>query len=405
MFMNAALLFRPTWFQAINRKIRRFPAWVGYRLIGKGSRWFYRRLGVQFLDKPQTAALLSPYEQATYPATPLSLSEVVDRADSSKVYFAATQDQSETASVWLLTQVNGAYWQLPYGSIRDSKHVLCTDINTDDFYRNVLHRKPRRQRSTRMLLAPWSHYLDGVVWGGYFDFVLLVLGKLCLMKEVLSEAEFSEALVSYPLFDTPYEREYLWLLGVSVDRVVDSRVTQVGFERCVLANTGHWFYPNKAYIDALRKHILPKLPPPTSKRSRVYISRAGRRRVINESALIELLQTYGIETIEDKPRTVAEQIAIYKNAEFIMGPHGASFVNILWCQPGTHLFELFAPTYYPDFYRNMAEQLGLQYSAYFHGPAGTDNWAKGLEDDIYVSVNELEQCLRKAFANTLPLEN
>ncbi|MBO0939345.1 glycosyltransferase family 61 protein [Fibrella sp. HMF5335] len=403
--MNLPVPVRPTWLQAISRKIRRFPAKMGYLLVGKGSRWLYRRLGVQFLDKPQTAALLAPNERSTYPANRFSLSQVADLANPSKIYFKPTQDESEPVSVWVVGNADGAFWQLPYGSVRDSRHVLCTDINTDDFYRNVLHRTSRKQRNTKTLLAPWSHYLDGVVWGGYFDFVLLVLGKLCRMKEVLSAAEFNDALVAYPLFDTPYEREFLWLLGISVDRVVDSRKTHVQFEQCVLANTGHWFYPNKADIDALRRQIMPKLPAPVGKRNRVYISRVGRRRVINESALIELLRSYDIEIIEDKPRTVAEQIAIYQNAEFIIGPHGASFVNIIWCQPGTHLFELFAPTYYPDFYRNMAEQLGLQYSAYFYGPAGTGDWAKGLEDDIYVSVDELEQCLRKVFVNTLPLEN
>ncbi|ADB42828.1 MULTISPECIES: glycosyltransferase family 61 protein [Spirosoma] len=379
----------------MNRQLTRLPIKLVKRVLSRGSRWLYRRLGVQFLDKPQTAAYLAPYQRSMYPANRLSLTEVIDLADPSKVYFAATQDESEPVSVWLVEQANGAFSQLPYGSIRDKQHVLCTDINTDDFYRNVLHRKKRQQISSTALIAPWSHYLDGVVWGGYYDFVMLVAGKLARIKDAIPETLFKEALVAYPLFKTAYEREYLSLLGIEPTRLLDSRTTQVRFEQCVLANTGHWFYPNKADIDALRKHILPKLPPPTGKRNRIYISRAGRRRVRNEPDLINLLLQYHIEVIEDKPRSVAEQIAIYQNAGFIIGPHGASFVNILWCQPGTHLFELFAPTYFPDFYRNMAEQLGLRYSAYFHGPAETGGWAEGLEDDIYVSVSEIDQCLEK----------
>lgn len=375
--------------------VRRIPAKLAKLVISKGSRWYYHQLGFQFLDKPKTAYQLEPYQRLTYPANSFSLAEVADLSNPAKVYFPAIQSETEPVSVWLLGQFNATLRQLPYGVIRSRKYIFCLDINTDDFFRNVLHRQKRQPVSTKTLIAPWSHYLDGVVWGGYFDFVMLVAGKLCRIKEAIPETTFNEAIVAYPLFDTAYEREYLSLLDIDSARIVDSRTTQVRFEYCVLANTGHWFYPNKGDIDALRKHILPKLSPPTGKRNRVYISRAGRRRVVNESELLDLLRRYDIELIDDKPRSVAEQVAIYQNAEFIIGPHGASFVNILWCQPGTHLFELFAPTYFPDFYRNMAEQLGLRYSAYFHGPAGTGGWAEGLEADMYVSVDELERCLAK----------
>ena len=362
-------------------------------------RRLYRLTGIQLLTGEQTNAFLSPYRLNTHPANQMMLPQVVDWVDPGKLYYPATVAQSEPVSVWQYKASGAQTRQYPFGSILAVGKILCLDVNTDDFFRNVLHRKKRQPVSTTTLIAPWSHYLDGVVWGGYFDFVMLVAGKLCRIKEAIPETTFNEAIVAYPLFDTAYEREYLSLLGIDAAHIMDSRTTQVRFEYCVLANTGHWFYPNKADIDALRKCILPKLSAPTGKRNRVYISRAGRRRVLNESELLDLLRRYDIELIDDKPRSVAEQVAIYQNAEFIIGPHGASFVNILWCQPGTHLFELFAPTYFPDFYRNMAEQLGLRYSAYFHGPAGTGGWAEGLEADMYVSVDELERCLVKVFNN------
>ncbi len=83
------------------------------------------------------------------------------------------------------------------------------------------------------------------MWGSYYDFVFLVAAKLCRIKDTLPEPEFQAAWVSYPLFGTDYERDFLALLGVAADRVADSRTTNVTFERCVLANAGHWFYPNK----------------------------------------------------------------------------------------------------------------------------------------------------------------
>ena len=328
-------------------------------------------------------------------ADTFTLPETADLGQPTKRYFSAEQAANLTVSVWLYETSAGAAKQYPYGSIQIGGKLLCLDINTDDFYHNLSLPTRRTTLHAPTLIAPWSHYLDGAMWGGYYDFVFLVAAKLCRIKEALPASEFKAAFVAYPLFGTAYERDFLALLGVAADRVVDSRSTDVTFERCILANAGHWFYPNKADILALRKYVLAQMPPAEGPRQRIYISRSGRRRILNEAAVIALLQSYGFEIIEDTPRSVTEQVRIYQNAGFIIGPHGASFSNILWCQPGIQLFEIFAPTYAPGFFRYLAYTLGIGYSAYYHGSAGTGDWASGLEDDIYVSIAELELCMKE----------
>ena len=366
------------------------------------ARWQYRLRGGAFLDSIQTESFLDSHRISRYLADSFTLPETLDLGQPTKRYFPAEQAVNQPVSAWLYQTSVGAAKQYPYGSIQIGSQLLCLDVNTDDFHRNLFPPIKRTTLFAPTLIAPWSHYLDGFVWGGYYDFVFLVAAKLCRIKEALPESEFQAAFVSYPLFGTAYEREFLALLGIADDRVVDSRTTNVTFERCVLANAGHWFYPNKADIHALRKYVLAQIPPIEGPRKRIYISRSGRRRILNEPALIALLQNYGFEIIEDIPRSVTEQVRIYQNAEFIIGPHGASFSNLLWCQPDTYLFEIFAPTYTPGFFRYLAHALGLGYSAYYHGPAGTGDWAAGLVDDIYVSVAELERCMRKWLPATSP---
>ncbi len=366
------------------------------------ARWQYRLRGVAFLDVRQTESFLNSHLISRHLADTFTLPETVDLGQPTKRYFPAEKAVNQAISVWDYEASAGAAKQYPYGSIQIGRKLLCLDMNTDDFHRNLFPPIKRTTWFTPTLIAPWSHYLDGSMWGGYYDFIFLVAAKLCRIKEALPESEFKAAFVSYPLFGTAYERDFLALLGVAAGRVVDSRTTNVTFERCVLANTGHWFYPNKADILALRKYVLAQIPPAEGPRKRIYISRSGRRRILNEPAIIALLQIHGFEIIEDTPRSVTEQVRIYQNAEFIIGPHGASFSNIIWCQPDTHLFEIFAPTYTPGFFRYLAHTLGLGYSAYYHGPAGTGDWAAGLEDDIYVSVAELELCMRKWLPATSP---
>ncbi|OJW71429.1 MAG: hypothetical protein BGO59_20100 [Spirosoma sp. 48-14] len=364
-------------------------------VLRKGVRVGYRLAGYQFLDKEQTEAFLRPYSLVTYPANALCMEEVVDLIDPSKVYYPQTQTETEPVSVWRYkTPAAGAELR-PYGSVLTERNIPCTDINTDDFYQNVLHRQRRQSITVQTVIAPWSHYLDGIIWGGYYDFVFLVAAKLARIKGVLPEAVFRNATVAYPQFGTAYERDFMALLGVEAHQLIDTRKTSVQFRECIVANAGHWFYPNLADINALRTYILPQLPAPDTRRKRIYISRNCRRRITNEAALIQLLNQYEFQIIDDVPRSVTEQAAIYRDADFIVGPHGASFSNLIWCQPGTQLLELFAPTYYPDFFRYLANVLSMRYAAYFQGEAHPGNWTRGLEDDITVSIPEIEQCLKK----------
>jgi capsular polysaccharide biosynthesis protein len=239
--------------------------------------------------------------------------------------------------------------------------------------------------------------MDGFKYVGYYDFVFLIAAKLCRIKECVSADDFSKAIISYPLVGTSYEQEYLELLGKKKTDVLDSRYNNIRFEKVILANSGHWFYPNSADVFAFKKYVENKLQVKKNNQNRIYVSRSGRRCIKNEKELIELLRKFGFIIIEDKPRSIFEQIEIYKNASFIIGPHGASFTNIIWCEPGTHLVELFSPNYVPDFFLYIATLMGMKYSAYYDSEKKNDynnnDYKNNMVEDIFVSIPELEKYL------------
>ncbi len=387
------------WLKALRAVVKK-PSATTREVLRFVAKWLYRQAGITLLNKPQTEAFLRPHQIAAHPENQLSLPEVAAPGNPAKRIFSATQAVADPVFVWRYRAASKHRARLlPYGGVVADGRALCTDAYIGDFYRNMLQRR-RGHRHTATLLAPWSHHLDAYMWGGYYDFVIIVAAKLCRMKEALAAPVFDGALVAYPLFNTAYEQEYLALLGVRPEQVVDSRQANVTFDECVLGSVGHWFYPNAADIAALRRHVLPQLPPAPSERKRLYISRAGRRRISNEPELISLLEAHHFHIIADQPRSVAEQIAIYRGASFIMGPHGASFTNILWCQPGAHLFELFSADYAPNFFLYLAQLSGLSYSAYHFGATTTDDWAAGVADDMFVSIPEVAECLARLLAPT-----
>ncbi len=363
---------------------------------------FLQWCGADLLTKQRTEDYLKPYQIAAHPHDVIQLAPVYDAVDSTKPIFGATRVITTRSQIWCYENAGQRASLHRSGHVVIDGHVLCMDYNNRDFLSNLVtdffRSSHRPERQTATLLAPWSHYVDGMAFGGYYDFMMLVAAKLCRMQRALPEATFVDAMVAYPLFNTDYEREFLALMGFGSEQVVDSRRATIRFKRCVLGNSGDWTYPNVTDMLELRAFMQAKITPlPIQERTRIYIRRSGRRRVLNEDALIALLKKYDFTIVDDKPRTLAEQFHLYRGASFIMGPHGASFANILWCEPGTHLFELFSPRYVRDYFRYMAEVLGLRYSAYFQGPPMADN-DRAVADDINVMIPELERYLDSVFA-------
>jgi capsular polysaccharide biosynthesis protein len=182
-------------------------------------------------------------------------------------------------------------------------------------------------------------------------------------------------------------------MGFRPEQIVDTRQYEIRFRRCLLGNNGHWFYPNAYDVQAIHRQLAPLIQP-SLRRNRLYISRAGRRRVLNEDKLVQMLSQYDFEYVEDKARSLGEQLSIYNRASFLIGPHGASFSNLIWSQPGTQLVELFSPNYTPNFFQYLSALTGLHYTATRQGkpdPTQPNN----LIEDMTVDVSALERHLNQ----------
>lgn len=353
-----------------------------------------RPFGIHLLSTKQSEAVLHDYRIYRNESQRLTLNRVADLLSPDKVLFAPKEVTTAPAYVWQYPVAGGGAHLLRNGGLRLGDQVLNTDFGNSALLKDALKFDKRQPVRTDTLIAPWSHY-----WWGYHDYVVFVAAKLYRIKNVLPASTFADALVAYPLLKTPFERDWLDLLGCRPEQVIDSRTTDVRFARCVLGNSGNWFYPNVADLVGLKGYLATKVDVPAQKRTRLYIRRAGRRRVVNEEALMQRLEAYGFTIVEDQPRSVADQYRLYNNAQFILGPHGASFANILWCEPGTHLFELFPKDYMPEFFRYMAQVLGLRYSAYCHGDgSAARSHFSSVDQDVYVSVDELESRLNQVLA-------
>ncbi|MGC4233784.1 MAG: glycosyltransferase family 61 protein [Niabella sp.] len=364
--------------------------------------WNFR--GFSLLTAGETIQFLEPYCIKVVPESSVDLPDIQDENNPEKSIYKAYTFASEEVHVWQHELKNGFISR--HGSVVIGNKVLCTDWDHRGFEHKFWKKDKRPSKFVPTLIPLLSHHQDMYspsVLTGYYDFVLMVAAKLSRIKDALGDSNLRDMIITYHSFEGHYEKQYLELLGFDPDKYIDSRTYKLSAEKVIFGDCGTW-KPNVNEILSLKRNIENRLNISDSTPSagnRIYISRKGRREIENEEELIELLKKFDFIIIEDRERSVEEQINIYRNASFIIGPHGASFANVIWCRPEAHLYELFSKSWTPDYFLYLAQINNMQYSAYQDDTHEeiTDDMFKALCQNIYVSIPKLQASLESIFGN------
>lgn len=99
----------------------------------------------------------------------------------------------------------------------------------------------------------------------------------------------------------------------------------------------------------------------------LYVSRAkaASRQVANEAQLLDVIREVWptCEVIFAEDLSFMEQLELYRSARIVIGPHGAGFTNLLFCQPGATIVEILPRNSPGEFYR-LTGLRGLKYVPY-----------------------------------------
>ena len=95
----------------------------------------------------------------------------------------------------------------------------------------------------------------------------------------------------------------------------------------------------------------------------IYVSRSDAkiRFVSNESELKDILGEFGFETMSMTRLSIADQVEVFRNAEFIVGPHGAALANLAFAKPGATLIEFFSRGHYAPCFNRISGIRGMRY--------------------------------------------
>nr|MBX2884475.1 glycosyltransferase family 61 protein [Granulosicoccus sp.] len=202
----------------------------------------------------------------------------------------------------------------------------------------------------------------------YYHWMHDILPRLEVLRasgESLAEIDY---FVCNPI-QFEFQRQTLAKLGIEPERLVDMNdeeyieadellVPVYGSNSLGKSQAG-W---NPAFYK--REYLRGKdLPEPSLK---LYVSRGskGARGVVNDEEVVSYLERQGFTTVRAENLTVEEQADLFASASVVLGPHGAGFSNIVFCQPGTKVIELFNAHIVPCFHV-ISEQSDLEHYIHF----------------------------------------
>lgn len=218
--------------------------------------------------------------------------------------------------------------------------------------------KPRKYSGTVFSLLTMGAAKDY-----YFHWMFDALTKLALLKQSGLFDTVDYFLV--PNYKYRFNKEYLDHFGIPVHKIINEEIedhvqadvlmvcSEVRVDEHLPKWSCEFFYDS--FVKAIEKKKRDKA---------IYIARgdsAKNRKVINESKLIEVLKDQGFEIHYLSKLPVLEQVKILNSADLVVAVHGGGLSNLVFCEPGTKVLEIFPDQYVRHYFYDISVKRGLVY--------------------------------------------
>ena len=258
-----------------------------------------------------------------------------------------------------------------------------------------IHWKKRLKAYVKRLIYPRIK-IEEATWlidnwsAGYFHWITDVLPRILIAKQYLPQRLL---LLPASFQKIPFVQESLQLLNIEAYYYnpfkqykiktlgLTSHLSTCNFNIELMKQVRSFFEKQ----DRLAK-ILPH--------KRIYISRskANRRRVINEKALLQLLSKLDISCYYMEELSFEQQRKLMAETKFLISNHGAGLTNMTFMQEGSSIFELKSDSSNTNnCFFNLARALNHQYY-YSINPGQGDHIQY---TDIEVDLEKLEKELKR----------
>lgn len=185
----------------------------------------------------------------------------------------------------------------------------------------------RRHRSTRIREFDRVISLRHLWEWNYYHFYLDALGKLSLLDEIGVDPSIPIVLGRYAL-ELPFVRQVINRGNLRNRIWVIPETEYIRAQTMIYCRTGQ---PYRSRLDWLLDQM--EIPVPTSARDeRLFLTRGkgGTRRILNEDAVLSVLEEYGFRSVDTTGMNIDEQVGVFSRARYLVAAHGAGITNIIY---------------------------------------------------------------------------
>ena len=258
--------------------------------------------------------------------------------------------------------------------------LFCSDL----IYEGRVPR-PRRIRGSVAVLAA------GLSQRNYYHWVAESLPRLRLLEAAGVAPDYYYLPVRYA-----FHRQSLEALGIAPQRFICAgKYSHIQADTLYACTRPRMEVApqNAAYLYRLLAGQPWSLTESTTRRN-IYIARKPRdpRNIVNEGELLAALKPWNFTKHYLEDLSVREQIQLFQQADFVIGPHGAGLVNTVFCRPGTCVIEIGTPVRPSALFYYIAHHRGLRYCN-FYGQAvhckRDESHIRVLAAELAASVDEM----------------
>ncbi len=224
--------------------------------------------------------------------------------------------------------------------------------------------------------------------GNYCHWLIDELPRLALLRGR------TDVTIVIAEIDAPWRRDLLDIVGIAPERIVTlGPHDALRADTLLIPGSGrdmqHPARKGAAWVfDWLRGEVaLPALARsvPAARPKRLYIGRgdAPGRRLLNQAALLRVLEPAGFASVTLAGMPVAEQVALFAGAEAIVALHGAGLTNLVFCDPGASVIEIFTPGFGNPCFGLVSAANDLRHATYCAEPGG---WPPNGTHDCVLDV-------------------
>jgi hypothetical protein len=214
-------------------------------------------------------------------------------------------------------------------------------------------------------------------WRGYYHWLVQSLPAI----DHSIKGREADVRIALPALG-PWHQELLDLLGVTkvelvtMDFMRHYSAKNVEYSEFINGSTAFVISKKAAETFSRLKNVA--LTPDRGYPRAIYVSRTDttNRQMINEAQLMDYLAANGVEIISPTTLNVKSQINVFAHARVIIGPHGGGLSNIVFCEEGASVYELFSDHYVNPCFNRLAQSAALDYWADMFPASGEGNLHK-----------------------------